>query len=84
MGAPSKYDAFARYLLLTTEAQATMVIVIGGTMGNGAARSEQPTADPELLELRRRAMVDVLRTLADDIEKGITQPDQPEHRRGSA
>jgi hypothetical protein len=83
MSEPSKYDGFARKLLVGLEAEMAMVIVLGGALGHGCARAEQ-AAEPDVLERRRHVLVTVLRLLADDIERGITEPDQPAHRRGSA
>jgi hypothetical protein len=83
MSEPSKYAAAARYLLKGLGADAVLVIVLGGPLGSGCARAEMPAPD-EVMRERRALLVKLLRHLADDIEKGITQPDQPEHRRGSA
>jgi hypothetical protein len=83
MSKPSKYDQLVRELLFDLGAEAAMVLVIGGRIGSGCARAEMPNG-PEELHVRRRTMVHMLRLLADDIEKGITQPDQPKHRRGRA
>ncbi len=83
MGKPSKYDALVRELMWDLGAEAAMVLVIGGRIGNGCARAEI-AAGPEELHVRRRSMVALLRMLADDIEKGITQPVQGKHHRGSA
>jgi hypothetical protein len=81
---PSKYDLYVRMLVGTLHADAAIVLVIGGDIGNGCARAEVPKADPEAMALVRKAQAMMLRRLADDIEKGITQPDQARARRGSA
>lgn len=84
MSGPSKYDSVVRWLVGTLDAEAAIVFVVGGTIGSGFARAEMPKADPEEMQAMRMAMAKTLRIVADDIERGITQPDQPEHRRGSA
>ena len=84
MGEPSKYDSVVRYLVGSLRADAAIVIVIGGDVGNGCARAEVPKADPGQTAFLRKVQAAMLRALADDIEQGITQPDQVQHRRGSA
>ncbi len=79
----SKYSAFARAMLADLNAEAVVLVVLGGEMGSGATRAEKPAA-PEVLDERRTATVAVLRLLADDIEKMITLPDQPWAKRGSS
>jgi hypothetical protein len=79
----SKFDGLARYLVGTLHADAALVLVLGGELGSGCARAEMP-ASPEVMSERRARMAEALRGIAFDIERGITQPDQPEHRRGSA
>lgn len=83
MSEESRQSPFARYLLGTQHADAVILLVVGGDLGGGCARAEMPKADPEVTAKLRAAQVKLLRHLADDIEKGITQPDQPWARRWS-
>lgn len=79
----SRYSAFARELLAYLNADAVVLVVVGGEMGHGATRAEKP-APPEVLDARRTALAGALRLMADNIEKGITQPDQAWAKRGSS
>lgn len=83
MSEPSKYDLYVRELVLLLRADAAIVFVVGGDIGSGFARAER-AQDPEQMALIRKAQAATLRRIADDIEKGITQPDQVQHHRGSA
>src|SRR6185295_16129292 len=56
----SEYDAEARAILLATEADAALVVVVGGKRGGGASLSVA-NGDP-------RQMVEILRDLATSIE----------------
>ena len=79
----SRYSAFARAMLDDLNADAIVLVVLGGELGHGATRAENPAA-PEVLDARRVATARVLRLLADDVEKSITQPDQAWAKRGSS
>ena len=65
---PGKYDDLATVVLERADAQGVIVLVIGGTLGNGF--SVQATAGVTLL------MPALLRMLADNIEAD-TQEDAP-------
>lgn len=82
MTKPSKYDLIAREMLVGFGARSVVFLVQGGRLGNGCARAEFP-AEPVELDERRAWLAKMLRAIADDVEKGITQPDQAEYRRGS-
>ncbi len=83
MSDESKYSPFARAMLVALNADAVILVVLGGELGDGATRAERP-APPEVTDSSRAATVAVLRAIADDIEKGITEPDQAWARRGRA
>lgn len=80
----SKYEDYTRVLCWGLHAEAAIVFVVGGDLGSGFCRVERPKADPEEMLAMRKAMAATLRKVADDIDKGITQPDQVQHHRGSA
>lgn len=82
MSEESKYNPFARELCGVLGADVAIVLVTGGVLGNGCARAERPMP-PEQLHAQREQTVRVLRAIADDIEQGITQPDQAWARRGN-
>ena len=68
MSGPSKYDGLAREMCETLDAEAVVVIVIGGRYGSGACRAERaggPTPPAELRALLSRG----LRALADTVDQ---------------
>lgn len=70
---PSKYDDLATYCMEKTNAQAVVVIVIGGVRGHGMSGKEQAidldiALQPEPLRILKRKLPAVLRQVARDIE----------------
>ncbi len=76
MNGPSKYDDFARAICASLQAEAVIVVVSGGTLGNGAARAEKAAQSPAAYFHRCNLLATVLRRLADDVERQLTEPDQ--------
>ncbi len=64
----SKYDPLCRLICATYHAEAVVVIVLGGTEGDGACRAETPIFDPTLQEKRRAKLAAQLRILAHAVE----------------
>lgn len=58
-----KYDALAEAMLVATEAQCAVVIIVGGRLGNGFS-----VAMHERYRLIADKLPAILRTMADEIE----------------
>lgn len=67
MKGPGKYDAECEYLLVDVDAEAALVIVLGGRRGSGFSFSERADVMHKLLQL----VPDILRQVAAEIEADI-------------
>ena len=72
MSGPSKYDELARGIVLRLDAEAAVVIVVGGTKGSGACPALRMDGKIPHQELKR-VVARALRAMADGIESD-TQP----------
>lgn len=75
MSGPSKYDSLARELCLGLDANAVVLIVVGGVRGNGACPALRLSGDPEQDRRLKAVLVDTLRAMATSMERG----DEPGH-----
>lgn len=69
---PGKYDKLAEHCVLETDAEAVILIIVGGNKGHGMSASVKPGAQFEIA-VRKIEMIanlpKVLRELADEIER---------------
>lgn len=69
MSDPSRYDDEARALVLALDAEAVVLVVVGGVSGTGACPAYRSSGDPERDRVIREAIVAGLRSMADDMER---------------
>lgn len=70
MSGPSKYDDLVRAITTDTDADAVVLLIVGGRPGDGCCVSVDARNDVEAMNA---LLVRRLRTLADNIERG-TRP----------
>ncbi len=81
MSGPSKYDDEARALVVALDAEAVVLVVVGGVKGTGACPAIRMSGDPERDRIIRGAIVAGLRSMADGMEAG-TEMGSADWKRG--
>ena len=65
MEGPGKYDRITTAVRFETEAEAVVLVILGGRLGHGFSVQTQPE--------RRIDLVKTLRAVADEIERNISE-----------
>ena len=71
MSGPSRYDAIVREMVRQLDADAVVLVVVGGVRGNGACPALRLSGDPARDAQLKDVVVYALRAMADGLEQGI-------------